>query len=901
MSQDPDRAFRRFLRSAHSADLAQVFDATAPELLDVARYLTRGSPEAEDLVQSTFLVALEQRSEFDPSGRVVPWLLGILANQARRQRRRAARRPEADRLRRPAAVDPAEDLQRREMGASFVHALEAVPAKYRRVVEERLWQGRRATDIARELGCAPAKVRVWFQRGMKHFRQALPRGLAPAVVGLPIDPGALERIRAEVLRAATPSAGAVGVGAGLLGVLKLKELLAAATVLLLAWVSWRSLRPTEPPPTPGTGTAVAEAARSTATPGSISAIERGPTGVDRQPMADAPGSTPNAEPNLAPTPSVWLRGRLEWPADLPAGVDLGIRAVGGAAEGIQPRATVDRDGTFEANVTALFTDSDGDPPAQARPDELFLELDHPAFVPEAFQVFTPAPVPPDARGREWIEVELHPRAATTVTGSVLGHAEGIVEVLLVPRVGERPLELVVASTRCVEGRFELRTAAEGEHYLLALTASARPAARALHLFPGTPLELEPFLLEEGARVSGRLEWMGAPAAPPSSVEAVYAPPEGGQRLRLLRRHHLLVRDGVFERGRAQVSVGEGGAFAFTGLAPGSHLLRCGLLAGVSARDRDNLEPPVSVNAPRSGLILGAGCAVLRVEFRVQGRPCTATEADGVALGYAPESDPDAGGVVLLDPDGSVQLQVAPDTAYVVTPYSRNGAFLNPPRRVQAPPGGAEARVVFELETFESPESGTLVVDLLDGEGRPVSEAGFALRRSIRGNERTLAEWHLRAPDGRFVLPEVPAGAGTLVVQPGSRVNRHDGEFPRFERDLVLPAGERLERSWIAHRGGRLRLAARSPQGDFLPAAVELTDAAGRRQEVSFVFNHPDGWTDGGDDRLSRTGVHTVEPPLAPGEYRLRLEHPDFDPRTLALTLEAGRTTEVQAVLEPSHP
>ncbi len=80
-----DHAFVRFRATGRPADLADVFDATAVELRRVARHLVGTAEEADDLVQNTFLAAIEDREGFAPGEPVLPWLLGILANRARRR------------------------------------------------------------------------------------------------------------------------------------------------------------------------------------------------------------------------------------------------------------------------------------------------------------------------------------------------------------------------------------------------------------------------------------------------------------------------------------------------------------------------------------------------------------------------------------------------------------------------------------------------------------------------------------------------------------------------------------------------------------------------------------------------------------------------------------------------
>ena len=60
-----DQAFRRFRRTGDPASLARVFDRTAPELWRLARHVASGEAAAEDLVQATFLTAIESAEDHD--------------------------------------------------------------------------------------------------------------------------------------------------------------------------------------------------------------------------------------------------------------------------------------------------------------------------------------------------------------------------------------------------------------------------------------------------------------------------------------------------------------------------------------------------------------------------------------------------------------------------------------------------------------------------------------------------------------------------------------------------------------------------------------------------------------------------------------------------------------------
>ena len=89
-----DRAFARYLARGEPADLAAVFDHTAAELLSVALHLTGDPHAAEDVLQETFLIAIERRRTSTPSeAGIRAWLLGILHNLARRRWRRRSLRP----------------------------------------------------------------------------------------------------------------------------------------------------------------------------------------------------------------------------------------------------------------------------------------------------------------------------------------------------------------------------------------------------------------------------------------------------------------------------------------------------------------------------------------------------------------------------------------------------------------------------------------------------------------------------------------------------------------------------------------------------------------------------------------------------------------------------------------
>ena len=70
--------FLQFRRSRDPAVLGEVFDRCADDLFAVALHVANDRAAAEDLVQATFLVAIERAERWQPLRPLQPWLLGIL-------------------------------------------------------------------------------------------------------------------------------------------------------------------------------------------------------------------------------------------------------------------------------------------------------------------------------------------------------------------------------------------------------------------------------------------------------------------------------------------------------------------------------------------------------------------------------------------------------------------------------------------------------------------------------------------------------------------------------------------------------------------------------------------------------------------------------------------------------
>ncbi len=201
------RDFERFRERGDTAALGRVFDRTAGELFRVANHLVRDPVEAEDLLQATFLTAIERADSFEASRPLEPWLFGILAKQAAAARRRARREVDPERVARTPPGDPSEEAAERELSAEFERALENLPRKYRDVLDPFLRDGRPAAEIARDLGLAPGTVRMQVHRGLGLLRKSLPAGLAGSAL-IASAPRGLAAVRESVMAQASTAAAA---------------------------------------------------------------------------------------------------------------------------------------------------------------------------------------------------------------------------------------------------------------------------------------------------------------------------------------------------------------------------------------------------------------------------------------------------------------------------------------------------------------------------------------------------------------------------------------------------------------------------------------------------------------------------------------------------------------------
>ena len=182
--------------------LACVFDALAPELLLIAMHLVRASEDAEDVVQETFVSAIESAGEYRVDLPIRPWLIGILSNRARRVRRARARRPDPERVQREAVVDPADHAAVAEVSAAVTAAIENLPEDFREALTLHWVHGLTPTQIGQAKGISPNTIKTRLFRARRAIEKALPVGITGSMVTTVVGSG-MAAGRAKVLATAS--------------------------------------------------------------------------------------------------------------------------------------------------------------------------------------------------------------------------------------------------------------------------------------------------------------------------------------------------------------------------------------------------------------------------------------------------------------------------------------------------------------------------------------------------------------------------------------------------------------------------------------------------------------------------------------------------------------------------
>lgn len=165
----------------HSAfgELVERYQALAGR---VAYVITCSMPEAEDATQDAFVKAYYALDRFREGAPFRPWLLRIVANEAKNRRTAAGRRPTvelgvaADRASGETALSPEDAALAADLRAHLLVAVNGLPDDDRLVLTYRYFLDLSEAEMAAALGIARGTVKSRLSRAMVRLREVYARG-----------------------------------------------------------------------------------------------------------------------------------------------------------------------------------------------------------------------------------------------------------------------------------------------------------------------------------------------------------------------------------------------------------------------------------------------------------------------------------------------------------------------------------------------------------------------------------------------------------------------------------------------------------------------------------------------------------------------------------------------------
>ena len=147
----------------------------APVAHRVAYLITRSAAEADDALQDGTVKAFYALDRLRTDRPFRPWLVAIVANEARNRARSGARR---EALRRRLVEDspsrgPEEEALAGEERQELLRHLDALPNKVREAVALRHVVGLSERETAGALGVRPGTVKSRVSRGLERLRQSM--------------------------------------------------------------------------------------------------------------------------------------------------------------------------------------------------------------------------------------------------------------------------------------------------------------------------------------------------------------------------------------------------------------------------------------------------------------------------------------------------------------------------------------------------------------------------------------------------------------------------------------------------------------------------------------------------------------------------------------------------------
>lgn len=162
------------------AALAQLYDATSPQLFALALRMVKRRDLAEELVQDTYLAAWRHAGSFDPArGSALAWLAAILRHRAIDLLRRRGREAPLDADAAAALPDPEpgplEAASVSEAARALARCLEELEPGPRRSLLLAYYEGLTYEQTAARLATPVGTVKSWIRRSLTRLKSCLER------------------------------------------------------------------------------------------------------------------------------------------------------------------------------------------------------------------------------------------------------------------------------------------------------------------------------------------------------------------------------------------------------------------------------------------------------------------------------------------------------------------------------------------------------------------------------------------------------------------------------------------------------------------------------------------------------------------------------------------------------
>ncbi len=606
---------------------------------------------------------------------------------------------------------------------------------------------------------------------------------------------------------------------------------------------------------------------------------------------EAPPPSPNSEsqpPDSPPPPKPSPHGRLQGKVLLPPGMEgapkVTVLAIGSESGEEPVAASAALDGTVDHDISPFLASSLG-------VKELEVSAEHPACLPARTRTGVP---PPERRGEGPVvvafEIRLVPAAVlrgrvADGAGAPLPGATAAAFVLL--ENGPSP-PAVDQSETGDDGGFRIRLR-HGDRYLLVAAADGR-VPTFLEVAGGDASAPDLALLE-GVSISGRVTDGEGKPRKGAALQARPTAAVAGTDLYVGRRE-LLWANGRLSPSETRAVSGEDGRYALGGLDPGEYEVSIEALEG--ERDLPDAFGDLKriLQAPAADQDFRVTFTRVHLSVLVDGKP-----AAGQGFLLMGGKKPMFGAHLRLDDRGRVTFLARSGGGSYKAKMGEKEVFLgNRSLEIPADAGDHEATLAFERPK----PKGVLFVTLEPPAGSPpVQRAGFGFYPS--GAEEDLMPGitrSLEVENGRFRILDLDPGPYRMVVRAGGGWYGGEGTFLDEAVAVTVPAagGETVVRVPL-RPGGRLRIAARNREGQYLGADCAIQDGIGQDVDVLFFSRSP------GKGFIAQTGAlladseSGVDPALPPGRYSVAFTLDGYLDRTERVEVKAGESVLLETVLD----